>query len=128
MKWPLICDDKGDIYVFSTMEDAISEIEPFDVKNEEYDFFDSDGFVVEAYLVGEDCRPKSGLFRLLPTLQHEGFVRFRDKKPREYQKEELEKRLHQFLARCDQKVVNDSLDGLILQASNFREANFDKEV
>ena len=48
MKLPLIAIEHGDVSVFSTETDAARYLEVTDIRNGEYDFFDADGYVVQA--------------------------------------------------------------------------------
>lgn len=43
MKPPLIADNKGDILVFRSLQEAEAYIEPVDVQNQEYAVYDSEG-------------------------------------------------------------------------------------
>jgi hypothetical protein len=113
MRLPLICDDNGDMTVFATLEEAAREIEAVDVQNGEYRFFDADGYAVDAYVVGATAPRTPWFLTFLPSPHSNGFVRFRDKKPREACKEEVEEKMRCFLIRCGHGEHEHSLDSLI---------------
>lgn len=43
MKPPIFIDNNGDITVFASVQDAENWVEPIDVRNNEYEAFDSEG-------------------------------------------------------------------------------------
>ena len=48
MKTPIIVSENGDIAFFNSIEDATSYLEPIDVENNEYDFYDAEGLILKA--------------------------------------------------------------------------------
>lgn len=52
----IIADDHGDILVFASYEEAIDYIEAIDVRDQEYIFYDEDGFVLHATVVDDEIR------------------------------------------------------------------------
>lgn len=46
MKFPLIAVSNGDVEFYHSFDEIESYIEPIDVKNHEYQFFDCEGFVL----------------------------------------------------------------------------------
>jgi len=50
MKTPLIADNRGDILVFESLSDASSYLEPIDIRNGEYVFYDAEGNRLQAII------------------------------------------------------------------------------
>ncbi len=98
MKLPLIADDHGDISIFATIDAAIRYLEPVDIQRHEYEFFDADGYRVDAFLTsGKAIR----LSLRQPPVQ-EALV--------------LAERLKGFLGRCGRSVETNELGELVRQA------------
>jgi hypothetical protein len=57
---PVLFDENGDVQAFSSVEELAGYIEAVDVLNDEYDFYDSTGRVLEA-------RVRKGKVHLTPT-------------------------------------------------------------
>ena len=116
MKLPLICTEQGSIAgVFYSLEDAAGYLEPVDIYNNEYDFFDADGYVVEAYVVGGNQKQKHKFlfFEYWLINHYSGEIRFRRKLPLELQRDELIKLLINSLRNQNQSVDTNNLDDLI---------------
>ena len=115
MKTPLICDDHGCIDVFPTIEDAALYLEPIDIQNGEYRFWDADGFVVDAYVSG---KPKQEDIwdRLLSFLQfvpNTGTINFVLHSPLENQEVILTNLLKGYLSRQGITPSGTDLDELL---------------
>jgi len=48
MKTPIITVENGDVCFFSNVEDAATYLEPIDIKNEEYEIYDSEAMLLNA--------------------------------------------------------------------------------
>jgi len=48
MKLPIIADNRGDVLVFNSINSAECYLEPIDVRNGEYEVFDSNGALIKA--------------------------------------------------------------------------------
>lgn len=113
MKMPLICDDHGDIDVYSTLEEAEHAMEADDIEGCE--FFDAEGFAVEAYVIGR-LKHDTFLARFL-QLSNDGSVHFKRKHPLKLQKDILIQRLSCFLARCGNPTDSNDFENLLHQVS-----------
>lgn len=52
MKYPIIVNENGDLSVFQTREAVCDYLEPLDVKNGEYEAYDSSGYLLK---LSVDC-------------------------------------------------------------------------
>jgi len=99
MKAPIIADNRGDLHVFESVDQAERYIEPIDVKNNEWTIYDSEGRSVEAVITRRWGFPE----RVVLTA--------RDQIPRH--SNELRSRLITFLTRIGK--VHDGLAELPLE-------------
>jgi len=51
MKTPIIANNRGDVCVFETIENAEKYIEPIDIKNNSWIIYDSEGRLLEALVI-----------------------------------------------------------------------------
>jgi hypothetical protein len=58
MKTPIIVDNRGDVLVFESITDMERYIEPVDVENQEYKFFDGIGRLLTVEIQKGQCREK----------------------------------------------------------------------
>jgi len=61
---PIVVDENGDVEVYPSVISAIAAVEPIDVLNNEYAFYDSTGRVLEAQVL-------KGKVNLVPTAKLE---------------------------------------------------------
>jgi len=47
MKAPIITNENGDISFFASIQNATSYIEPIDIRNDEYEIYDSEGIILK---------------------------------------------------------------------------------
>jgi len=79
---PIIVNEKGDVELYDDPSDAERDLEPIDVRNEEFTVFDSRGL------------------RLIPTVTEDGLrVRLKDSIPPDYQADQLVAVLRRFLSK-----------------------------
>ena len=98
MKMPLFCVEGDDIRIFLTLEEASIELEPIDVWNNEYVFFDADGYGVEAYVVGgTNPADEPRLFGVLHVVSNNGHIRFKRRIPLERHQDEFVKLMIKYL-------------------------------
>lgn len=122
MKMPLICmEGPNCITLFSTLEEASIELEPIDIWNNEYTFFDADGYAVEAYVEGgTNPANESSLSKFFPS--NNGQIRFIQRIPLEKHEEELVKTLTQYLKNYCFEIQTKDLEiliGEILRIENW---------
>ena len=98
MKLPLIVDDHGDISIFATIDAAILYLEPIDIQRHEFEFFDADGYRVDAILT-------TGMI-----------IRLSLRKPPIQEARVLADKLKGFLGRCGRFVETCELSDLVRQA------------
>jgi hypothetical protein len=48
---PVVVSDKGDVYIFATTRQAEASLEPIDIRNHEYEIFDSKGQHLDARVI-----------------------------------------------------------------------------
>jgi len=51
MKPPIIIDEHGDIEIYSSVKIAEADVEPIDVRNDEYVFYDCEGMILQPSIV-----------------------------------------------------------------------------
>lgn len=101
MKPPIIVSENGDISIYDTLEEAILGLEAIDVRNNEYEFFDSEGYRLIAVLISHD------LFYLKRSV------------PLKQERAVLVDKLKKFLTLCGQTEMCDDLDALITQMAKL---------
>jgi hypothetical protein len=75
MQPPIIADNHGDVLVFGCVADAEKYVEPVDVKNGEYSFFDSEGRQLSAEIVRSVLSEKVRLRATEDTPTHQAELR-----------------------------------------------------
>jgi hypothetical protein len=60
---PIIADENGDVHLFESLRDAEEYVEPVDVENDEYNFYDSTGLVLKGEVHTDNL--EDGLLRRL---------------------------------------------------------------
>ena len=115
MKLPLVCIEGHDICVFQSLEDAALKLELVDIYNNEYEFFDAEGYVVEAYVVGCNQKRKCKFlfFETYYIDHYSGEIKFRRKVPLELRRDELIRLLITSLNDRNQSIDTNNLDDLI---------------
>ncbi|MBK8148551.1 MAG: hypothetical protein IPK58_10170 [Acidobacteria bacterium] len=97
MKPPIIINDHGDLEFYSSIELAEREVEPTDIRNNEYTFYDSEGMVMQTLIVELPGR----FFGLDITVEH---VRLSSSTV--YRREELISALIAYLERIGHDRIN----------------------
>lgn len=119
MKFPILSDEKGDIMLFNSIDEMRGYLEPIDVKNGAYMFWDADGFRVEGIVkMCEEKRPW-GIKRLSWISivdQSKASIEFRRKNPCEKDVEGMKTRLVKFIKMHARSPLGHSLDELMQQA------------
>jgi len=120
MKLPLICVDGYDVNVYATEEEAALDLEPIDIRNGEYRFFDAAGCVVDAYVHGgTEYNDDKKRWYIIKSLPNDGQIRFSKRLPEECQQAELTLLLKDFLKTCKRDADADDLDSLISEIVRF---------
>ena len=99
MRPPLVLDEHGDIQVFESVDELICEVELIDVRNQEYDVFDSEGRKLELTVAEHGVSKRLAY----PSERHKIVLRCAD--PRPTHQDELKKRLLNFLHRVGEAVT-----------------------
>ena len=122
MRTPLICNNLGDIDVFLSLEDAAQYLEPIDIKNNEYTFFDADGYIVDAYIAisPESTKPsRLGVFSFLRLISNDGCIRFKRRRPLEQRRDDLTQMMRDYLIRNGQNTMGGDLELLLMEVLQF---------
>jgi hypothetical protein len=85
---PIIVNEKGDVSLYETVEDAEVALEPIDIENEEYAIFDSEGLVMVPRVANDQIH-----------------VELSDSSPRQVEPEQLQTALRRFLSQLDQELT-----------------------
>lgn len=98
---PIIVDENGDVTVFASLRDAEMYVEPVDIANGEYRFYDATGLVLSGEAHTKHP-PHGPVRRLLPApSQH---VRILASTPTDRRPDELAEVLRSFLARLGDRI------------------------
>lgn len=95
MKYPIIVNENGDVEIFNDAHVAAAYLEPIDIKDNRYEFFDAHGYRVDATIVSD------------------GVIRFRRRDPPVFDACSLAEILRQFLSQCGYNVDTGELGELV---------------
>ena len=125
MKFPIIADEDGDILLFNDGNELSYNLEPVDVMNGAYMFWDAMGFKVEGIVTRCDEKPLLGIkwlsgLRLID--QSKASLTFKIKQPAENDEVGLMARLRKFIITHGGFPSDNTLEGLLHQALALNDA------
>jgi hypothetical protein len=75
VKTPIIVDNRGDVFLFESISDMERYIEPIDVVNQEYKFFDSTGRALTVGIQNDQGREKVKIMQCEDQPTHQSELR-----------------------------------------------------